>query len=233
VITIFPEAGLVISKSLVGSIVSSHVNRDTVLRNIPLTLDDHDPRVIAADAAEQELYEFYGISYTARHIMLPQHGIRVRITETGEGAPVVIVPGNTGDGFPFIPLLPRLPGRRIITINRGRLRVVGVKQPLGRLAGSGNGHRILLLITGTRGMWTARLYGSISAVSWTVVRMRQRRLTFRLRCTTHLKAPYPTRRDHARLARGRRAPRDPSRRACCRAAAFHHRCATERDLGFR
>jgi len=34
------------------------------------------------------------------------------------GDPVVIVPGNTGDGFPFIPLLPHLRGRRIITINR-------------------------------------------------------------------------------------------------------------------
>ena len=69
-------------------------------------------------AAEKNLYDFYGISHTTRHTMLPKHGIRVRITETGAGAPVVIVPGNTGDGFPFIPLLPHLPGRRIITINR-------------------------------------------------------------------------------------------------------------------
>lgn len=50
--------------------------------------------------------------------MLPRHGIRVRVTETGEGDPVVIVPGNTGDGFPFIALLPYLLGRRVITINR-------------------------------------------------------------------------------------------------------------------
>jgi len=89
-----------------------------VLSNVPLTLDDHDPRVTAAVAAEKQLYEFYGISYKVRRILLPHHGIKVRITETGEGDPVVIVPGNTGDGFPFIPLLPHLPGRRIITINR-------------------------------------------------------------------------------------------------------------------
>jgi pimeloyl-ACP methyl ester carboxylesterase len=89
-----------------------------MLGHAPLTLDDHDPRVMAAEAAEKELYDFYGISCTTRHIMLPRHGIRVRITETGEGAPVVVVPGNTGDGFPFIPLLPHLPGRRVITINR-------------------------------------------------------------------------------------------------------------------
>lgn len=86
--------------------------------NAPLTLDDHDPRVTAAQAAEKTLYDFHGISHTTRHVVLPRHGIRVRITETGEGDPVVIVPGNTGDGFPFIPLLPHLPGRRIITINR-------------------------------------------------------------------------------------------------------------------
>jgi 2-hydroxy-6-oxonona-2,4-dienedioate hydrolase len=94
------------------------MNGDTVLSTAPLTLDDNDPRVTAAEAAEKQLYDFYGISYTFRHIVLPRYGIKVRVTETGEGDPAVIVPGNTGDGFPFIPLLPHLPGRRIITINR-------------------------------------------------------------------------------------------------------------------
>jgi 2-hydroxy-6-oxonona-2,4-dienedioate hydrolase len=84
----------------------------------PLTLDRDDPRVVAAQAAEQTLYDFYGIRHTVRYIVLPSHGIRVRITETGEGDPVVVVPGNTGDGFPLIPLLPHLPGHRVIIINR-------------------------------------------------------------------------------------------------------------------
>jgi len=83
-----------------------------------LTLDDSDPLVIAADAAEKLLYEHYGVAHSTRYVPLPRHGIRVRITETGEGDPVVIIPGNTGDGFPFIPLLPHLPGRRVITVNR-------------------------------------------------------------------------------------------------------------------
>jgi hypothetical protein len=68
-----------------------------MLDTVPLTLDDHDPRVTAAVAAEKKLYDFYGIAYRIRYIMLPRHGIRVRITETGEGRPVVIVQGNTGD----------------------------------------------------------------------------------------------------------------------------------------
>lgn len=84
-----------------------------MLNKFPLTLNDSDPRVRAAKAAEKQLYDFYGISYTIRHIMLPRYGITVRITVTGEGDPVIIVPGNTGDGFPFVPLLPHLPGRRI------------------------------------------------------------------------------------------------------------------------
>lgn len=33
-------------------------------------------------------------------------GLRVRLTEVGSGPPVLVVPGNTGDGFPFAPLLP-------------------------------------------------------------------------------------------------------------------------------
>ena len=97
---------------------SPTTDADSVLHGVPLTLDDRDPRVMSAIAAEKLLYGFYGISYTVRQVVLPRHGIKVRITETGEGDPVVIVPGNTGDGFPFIPLLPHLPGRRIVTVNR-------------------------------------------------------------------------------------------------------------------
>ena len=89
-----------------------------MLNAAPLTLDDNDPRVTSAEAAEKQLYDFYGISYVVRYILLPRHGIKVRITETGEGDPVVIVPGNTGDSFPFVSLLPHLHGRRIVIINR-------------------------------------------------------------------------------------------------------------------
>lgn len=49
---------------------------------------------------------------------LPDAGVRVRVQDFGEGAPLVIVPGNTGDGFPFIPLLSLIRGRRILVVNR-------------------------------------------------------------------------------------------------------------------
>ena len=85
----------------------------------PLTLNDHDPRVTDRGSGREES----STTSTAR-TQRPPHP---PCLGTGQGAhhrdgraatPVVIVPGNTGDGFPFIPLLPHLPGRRIITINR-------------------------------------------------------------------------------------------------------------------
>jgi 2-hydroxy-6-oxonona-2,4-dienedioate hydrolase len=83
-----------------------------------LTLDDNDPRVVAARQAEQRLFDCYGLDAEVRHVRLPRWGIRVRVTEVGSGDPVVMVPGNTGDGFPLAPLMAELTGRRVITINR-------------------------------------------------------------------------------------------------------------------
>jgi pimeloyl-ACP methyl ester carboxylesterase len=84
----------------------------------PLTLDDEDPLVQAAKDAEQGLYDFYGIPVTHRRILIPKLGIQVRVTEAGQGNPVLIVPGNTGDSFPFAPLMAELTGRRILALNR-------------------------------------------------------------------------------------------------------------------
>jgi 2-hydroxy-6-oxonona-2,4-dienedioate hydrolase len=86
--------------------------------NDVLTLDDHDPRVIAALNAEQQLFDFYGLKAKTRILLLPGFGIRMRVTEIGSGKPVLIVPGNTGDSFPLAPLLAELKDRRIIVLNR-------------------------------------------------------------------------------------------------------------------
>jgi 2-hydroxy-6-oxonona-2,4-dienedioate hydrolase len=85
---------------------------------MPLTLNDNDPRVIAARESEQQLFEHYGLQATVHYILLPEQGIRVRILEIGAGKPIVIVPGNTGDAFPLAALLATFKGRRIIAINR-------------------------------------------------------------------------------------------------------------------
>lgn len=83
-----------------------------------LTLDDHDARVIAAKKAEDELFDFYGLQSKTSYVTLPGSGIRIRVCEFGNGEPIVVVPGNTGDVFPLAPLLAELKGRRIIAINR-------------------------------------------------------------------------------------------------------------------
>jgi 2-hydroxy-6-oxonona-2,4-dienedioate hydrolase len=83
-----------------------------------LTLNNSDPRVIAARDAETRLFDFYGLKAKTHYISLPHLGIRFRVSEIGEGPPVLILPGNTGDVFPLAPLLAQLPGRRIIAINR-------------------------------------------------------------------------------------------------------------------
>jgi 2-hydroxy-6-oxonona-2,4-dienedioate hydrolase len=83
-----------------------------------LTLDEHDPRVIAARNAEERLFACYGLEARTRFVFLPHQGIRIRVTEFGTGEPVLIVPGNTGDAFPLVPLMAELRGRRIIAVNR-------------------------------------------------------------------------------------------------------------------
>jgi 2-hydroxy-6-oxonona-2,4-dienedioate hydrolase len=83
-----------------------------------LTLDEHDPRVIAARDAEERLLTCYGLKARTRFVFLPRLGLRVRVSEFGTGEPVLMVPGNTGDLFPLVPLMAELLGRRIIAVNR-------------------------------------------------------------------------------------------------------------------
>jgi len=84
-----------------------------------LTLDDADPRVIAAREAEQRLFDFYGLKAKTHYIALPHlDNTRVRVNDIGSGKPVLIVPGNTGDGFPLAPLIAQLKGMRLFILNR-------------------------------------------------------------------------------------------------------------------
>jgi pimeloyl-ACP methyl ester carboxylesterase len=83
-----------------------------------LTLDANEQRVIQARAAERNLLAHYGLEPEENYVLLPSCGVRVRVLVFGAGEPLVIVPGNTGDGFPLIPLVARLPNRRAILINR-------------------------------------------------------------------------------------------------------------------
>lgn len=83
-----------------------------------LTLDPHGPKVIAAWEAEEKLFRFYGLSVKEHSVQLTDQDLNVRVLEIGEGKPLLVVPGNTGDVFPLASLLAELKDRRIIAINR-------------------------------------------------------------------------------------------------------------------
>ena len=72
----------------------------------------------AAYDAENALFAEYGVTCKNHLIPVEQYGIKVRVTETGEGPPLIVIPGNVGEAYPFIPLLPELYGRTVYLINR-------------------------------------------------------------------------------------------------------------------
>jgi len=47
-------------------------------KNHVLTLEEDDPRVVAARNAEQQLFAFYGLEASTRFVHLPRFGIRIR-----------------------------------------------------------------------------------------------------------------------------------------------------------
>lgn len=83
-----------------------------------LKLEPEDLRAKAASGAERRLNDHFGLVSKEHSVYLEHYGIRIRVCEYGKGEPLLIVPGNTGDGFPFIPLIAQLTGRRILVLNR-------------------------------------------------------------------------------------------------------------------
>jgi pimeloyl-ACP methyl ester carboxylesterase len=84
----------------------------------PLHMDYNAPQVDAAYEAENALYKEYSITPKDYFITLDQYDIKIRVTEVGDGPPVIIVPGNTGEAYPFVPLLPELSDHTVYLINR-------------------------------------------------------------------------------------------------------------------
>jgi len=81
-------------------------------------LEQTDPRVKAAQEAEQRLFQHYGLDYETKYIELNEPKIRVRVLEVGSGPPVLMVPGGVGDAWIFLSLMAQLAGYRMIVVNR-------------------------------------------------------------------------------------------------------------------
>ena len=81
-------------------------------------IDYADTRTRAALGAEARLLELYEITWETINVQLPSTGARVRVTVSGSGDPLLILPGGAGEAFPYVPLIAKLKGWRCIAINR-------------------------------------------------------------------------------------------------------------------
>lgn len=88
------------------------------MKNTELILKNNDEHVIAARDAEERFFNYYNLKPIIHYILLKPFNIHIRCIEMGDGEPIVIIPGNTGDGFPFIPLISEIKNKKIIIINR-------------------------------------------------------------------------------------------------------------------
>ena len=77
-----------------------------------------DPGVVAAEAAERKLFDYYGLPYTVHHVALDEPAMRVRVLDVGIGKPVLMIPGGSGHAWPFAPLLAHLTAWRLLVVNR-------------------------------------------------------------------------------------------------------------------
>lgn len=83
-----------------------------------LTLERTDPQVIAAQKAEQRLFDHYRLEARTHFVQLDKPRIQVRVLECGNGPPLLMVPGGVGDGWIWVSLMAKLEGWRLIVVNR-------------------------------------------------------------------------------------------------------------------
>src|SRR5919199_36119 len=70
------------------------------------------------ELAERRLFEVYGLEVESRFVQLGEPRMRARVTEGGEGAPVVLVHGGGGVGATWAPLMSRMSGVRLVVVDR-------------------------------------------------------------------------------------------------------------------
>ncbi len=81
-------------------------------------IDHDDPRCQEAVAAERRLFAHFGLDYQVHHVSLADPDLNLRVLTVGQGTPVLMVPGGTGDAVFYAGLMAELTGRRLIAINR-------------------------------------------------------------------------------------------------------------------
>jgi 2-hydroxy-6-oxonona-2,4-dienedioate hydrolase len=80
-------------------------------------------------ATEAKLFSAYGVAPREHWVDVPRLGSRIRVLETGQGAPIVFVHGSPNAAATWVPLAAALPDRRCLMIERPG---AGLSEPVKR-----------------------------------------------------------------------------------------------------
>jgi 2-hydroxy-6-oxonona-2,4-dienedioate hydrolase len=83
-----------------------------------ISVDPDDADVAAYLDAEAALLAHHDVAFEERTVELDDPALALRVLEVGEGPPVVVVPGDSGEAARYAPLLAELDGWRFLLINR-------------------------------------------------------------------------------------------------------------------
>src|SRR5438067_8702749 len=95
-------------------------------------------RYLEFDSAVMDAFAEVGLAPRSRMLDLRRPPMRVRILEAGEGEPLILVHGGGGTAVNWAPLMARLPGRRLIAVDRPGCGRSDPADPRGRLRALGS-----------------------------------------------------------------------------------------------
>jgi len=82
---------------------------------------------MAYEEAQRRLFAACGVTVATRHVRLADPPLSVRVLEAGEGPPLLLVHGSGMSASTWAPLMPHLPGHRLIAVD---LPGFGLSDPL-------------------------------------------------------------------------------------------------------
>lgn len=100
---------------VLAAVVAAATDRPS---DTPVEIDPSEPAVAAYLDAEAALMAQHGLAYEEHTVELDDPDLTIRVLEVGDGPPVVIVPGETGEAARHAPLAAELDGWRLLLVNR-------------------------------------------------------------------------------------------------------------------
>ena len=81
-------------------------------------MQKEDRSLESALSAERSALEYYGLNVSEHRVPVSQYGLELRVLDAGEGEPLVLVPGGSGDVLQMFPLMAALRGYRLLAVSR-------------------------------------------------------------------------------------------------------------------